>query len=306
MPDAVLITLIRSTGNEMPEPVTRWNGEPGGKELQDGGTMNKFSELADKYGIQYGNGDCVFSQGDTGDAMYLVYSGEVEITREDGGSGTFLNQLGPGEIFGEMALIDNKPRSATATATAETVLIPLNAQFLKGNIRKDTSFIFQIVETLIIRLEQTGEMLADLSGNLQPEVRQEEPEVNTLPFLAMFKGFADPDRFIEFMAGEMILEEGEAGDVMFVILEGEVGITVESHGSTRTLAVMGRGDFFGESALLTDMPRAASAVARADSVLIPFVRKDLIVGLMENPEAALQFVQILILRLRRNLSLLSG
>lgn len=268
--------------------------------------LNRFSKLAQRYGVGYSDGDNIFRQGDYGDAMYLLYSGEVEITREDGGEGTCLAQLGPGDLFGEMALIDNKPRSATATSTAETVLIPLNADFLRGNIHRDTSFIFQLIETLIMRIEQTSQMMADSKTDNSPDGGAIADDINIMPFLAMFRGFDEPDRYLTFTAGERIINEGDHGDLMFIVLEGRVGITVGDGEGKRTLTVLERGDFFGESALLTDMPRSASAEAVTQVTAIPFVRKDLVAGLLENPEASLLLVQILIIRLRKNLDLISS
>ncbi|HEX9665805.1 MAG TPA: FAD-dependent oxidoreductase [Thermodesulfobacteriota bacterium] len=74
----------------------------------------------------YQPGDCIFMQGDPGTNFYVIESGEVEVIRngEEGKSRSILAVLGPGDFFGEMALIDNHPRNATIRArTAVEVLV---------------------------------------------------------------------------------------------------------------------------------------------------------------------------------------
>ena len=67
-------------------------------------------------------GDTIFNEGDDGDEAFLIVSGEVEIHINSGGRAIVLATLGRGQIIGEMALIDNHPRMATAKALAETML----------------------------------------------------------------------------------------------------------------------------------------------------------------------------------------
>jgi CRP/FNR family transcriptional regulator, cyclic AMP receptor protein len=71
----------------------------------------------------YGHDAIVFTEGDDGDGLYLVREGGVQIsTVMHSGERKTLRKLGPGDFFGEMALIDNEPRSATVTALGETAL----------------------------------------------------------------------------------------------------------------------------------------------------------------------------------------
>jgi CRP/FNR family cyclic AMP-dependent transcriptional regulator len=63
---------------------------------------------------RYADGQSVFRQGNLGDRMYVVVSGEILIFREDRATETTLARLGPGETFGELALFDQHPRSASA------------------------------------------------------------------------------------------------------------------------------------------------------------------------------------------------
>ncbi len=273
--------------------------------------MGKFSELARRIGVTFGAGETVFNEGDPGDAMYLVYSGALDVSRGSGEEVTHLATLGPGEIFGEMALVDAQPRSATVIATQKSVVLPVTAGFLREHIRRDPGFIFQIMETLLLRIDSTGQKLRekqvavkgdpvvlDLSASMD-----EAPDV--LSFLRVFRGYADPNLYADYEPGEVVYGEGEPGDLMYIILEGSVALSIEVDGRSRVVNRMGRGDFFGESALITGSLRTATARAATPTTLLPVVRKDLLDGIMGDPQAALQLVQVLILRLRGYLKLLA-
>jgi CRP-like cAMP-binding protein len=71
---------------------------------------------------RYSDGDIILKQGAIGDEMYVIESGTVRVFRTIGGSETLLGVLKTGEVFGEMALFDYKPRSASARAVGTTVL----------------------------------------------------------------------------------------------------------------------------------------------------------------------------------------
>jgi len=87
----------------------------------------------------YHPGDGVFEEGDPGRALFVVVEGEVEITRATPQGPYVLNTLGPGDAFGELALIDDFPRSATARVAASThLLILYKSDFdalMEGNAR---------------------------------------------------------------------------------------------------------------------------------------------------------------------------
>ena len=72
--------------------------------------------------LTYHAGDIIFAEGDVGEYMYVVIEGIVNVTLE----GHAINFLQPGNLFGEMALMDNRLRSAIATAFTDCRLLPLN------------------------------------------------------------------------------------------------------------------------------------------------------------------------------------
>ena len=101
-----------------------------------------------------------------------------------------------------------------------------------------------------------------------------------------------------FAAGEVIFAEGQEGDSMFAVLEGDVEIRKGS----RTLEVVGTGGVFGEMALIDHQPRSAGAIARTDCRVAAVGTKRFMLLVQQTPYFALQIMQVLVERLRRNTS----
>jgi CRP-like cAMP-binding protein len=76
-------------------------------------------------------GECIYEEGDLGDALFVIASGEVEIIRtNEAGQPKVISSLGPPEYFGELSLIDKEHRSATARARSDCVLLEMTAENL--------------------------------------------------------------------------------------------------------------------------------------------------------------------------------
>lgn len=86
-------------------------------------------------------GEFAFRQGDAGDRAYVVQSGNIEIVRSGEGGDVVLGAIGKGGIFGEMALIDSKPRMAGARATEPTTLIVVSRDMLNQKLAKTDPFV---------------------------------------------------------------------------------------------------------------------------------------------------------------------
>ncbi len=97
----------------------------------------------------------VFRRGDPAAAAYLVQSGQVEIFEAGRDGDRHIGWVGAGELFGEMALIDKQPRSASARTVGETVLIPVNESMLDGLLAKADPALRGLVRTLVQRLRST-------------------------------------------------------------------------------------------------------------------------------------------------------
>ena len=110
--------------------------------------------------------------------------------------------------------------------------------------------------------------------------------------------FDELDREV-FAAGEQIFKEGDAGDCAYLIEKGAVEVIVAEQGAERVIRLMGKGEMFGEVALIDHQPRTATVRAVDKAVLIP-IRRRLVEGLMEKGDPILSHLLLVILERFRN------
>jgi len=116
-------------------------------------------------------GTHLFYRGDPGDAMYLIETGRVRISVKDAdGHDATLAELRDGEFFGEMAILDEQPRSADATITANTRLAVLSRDNFRAFLHKNPDIALGILAAMIHRLRRTDELLRHrVSRNVNEE-----------------------------------------------------------------------------------------------------------------------------------------
>ena len=103
--------------------------------------------------ISFHAGETIFSQGDQGDAFYLIQSGAVQVVVESGaGNSEVVAILGPRDWFGEMALLSGEPRSATIQSVKETTLWRLRREEWDDLIQRHPTWLLQFCATLSKRL----------------------------------------------------------------------------------------------------------------------------------------------------------
>lgn len=204
-------------------------------------------------------GELVFHEGDAGDALYLVESGEIEMVSSGlrgPRGGEALGRIGPGGAFGEMALLTGLARTASARAVRDTNLWVL--------YRHDFDALLTQYPALGIALSRSlAERLASVEG------RQVE---HRLRHMVLLEGLTDAQlaevagylRPVRFRAGEVIYRQGERGDRLYLIESGQVRLTARGDEGTVSFGVLNSGEFFGERAPLTGHPRSTTALALTD------------------------------------------
>lgn len=125
---------------------------------QSGGTEVLFQ----RFGRQAPAGTVLFREGDAGDEMFVVQSGRVQITVTVRGIERMLDELGPGEFFGEMAILNARPRSATATVIEDASLLVVGAKTLEAMIRGNTEIAVRMVKKLAERLDEADRVIGNL------------------------------------------------------------------------------------------------------------------------------------------------
>jgi CRP/FNR family transcriptional regulator, cyclic AMP receptor protein len=117
---------------------------------------------ADLGSMRLFDGGVVYSQGDLGDRAYIVRAGKIEIR----GVGCAIEVIAPGEIFGEMALLDDQPRSCSAVALGDTELIPVSRWLFHALLIDDPEFALTIMRLIVRRLRAALAQLDASSGDL--------------------------------------------------------------------------------------------------------------------------------------------
>ena len=123
----------------------------------------KLSRICQK--VSYKEGKTIFSAGDFGDALYIIWEGNVEVVKPGGEDPEeVVSELGPQEIFGEMALFDNLPRSAAVRAKTETHLLRIPSDYFDKLLKEDNQIAFKVYQAINLilchRLRETTERLA--------------------------------------------------------------------------------------------------------------------------------------------------
>jgi CRP/FNR family transcriptional regulator len=131
------------------------------------GELERFSQVA--VPRSFPAGTRVFHEGDDSDACYIVKQGSFRVTREHSdGRAITLATLGPGEIFGELAMLDGDQRSASAEALTEGELLALPANDVRALLARHPEISLKLVAGLVRRLRAANVRLSRQSFQTVP------------------------------------------------------------------------------------------------------------------------------------------
>jgi CRP/FNR family transcriptional regulator, cyclic AMP receptor protein len=123
-------------------------------------TLTRVAALATRR--MYDEGEVVFMRGDPGDSLCGVVTGRVRISSSGaGGKEVFLNIMEPGDAFGEIALLDGSPRTATATAMARTELVVIQREAFFGLLQSQPQLATHLIQLLCKRVRWTATQMVD-------------------------------------------------------------------------------------------------------------------------------------------------
>lgn len=114
--------------------------------------INLFRDAADAE--SYMEGEAIFHVGQAGEVMYIVQEGEVDLLV----NGHWVETVGEGGVFGEMALVDNQPREVSAFARTDVQLVPIDADLFRDLLQESPDFALQVMITMADRLRYMREL----------------------------------------------------------------------------------------------------------------------------------------------------
>ena len=194
-------------------------------------------------------GETIIQQGDKGDCLYIVESGELDCVKvfKQGEPETFLKKYVPGDSFGELALLYNAPRAATIRAKSDCVLWVLDRETFNNIVKDSAQKKREKYENFLKKV--------DILSTIDPyELMQ----------------VCDALKTASFTKGDYIIKEGELGDVFYILEEGEciASKVIEPGKPAQEIKRYKVGEYFGERALIKGEPRYANIEVTSELVKV--------------------------------------
>ncbi len=241
------------------------------------------------------------------DCFYIIQSGHVKVFHQTLIPGAENQVLGPGDFIGVISCMAQRSQIETVMAMSDVVCIAVRHDQYPALIEKNSAVAMKIIRTFAKRMRELNEMLmkqtlnnssadepdhifrvAEYYDNIQQydiafyayyqyvkTQREGDNAKKALRRIAVLKKtsravFLEPtqDLLRNYPRETMIFSESQSGADMFVIQTGSVKISKIVDGTEVTLAVLKKGDMFGEMALLENKPRSATAIAKEDCTLM--------------------------------------
>ncbi|HEV8579396.1 MAG TPA: cyclic nucleotide-binding domain-containing protein [Thermoanaerobaculia bacterium] len=264
-------------------------------------------------------GSLIFGHRTQGRDLYVLERGEITVQRTTS-YGTFaLGVVEPGDFFGEAGFITGQERNSDALAAAPSQVFRLEAQTLDNLIESSPEMGVQIYwslwHSLARKLRATNDQLktffsSDVPENFlrlrkQPSGAAAAVKVEPSDKIRLFREqglsrrelitLATFSREKRFTPGASLFQEGDEGSEMYIILEGRVMISKYIPGAgEEALAILERGDFFGEMSLIDGEPRSADARAHGGPLTVLALDQGTVREVLAmDPHAALEFLQLL-------------
>ena len=228
--------------------------------------------------------------------MYFLTEGAVELTA----GGKSIDTVGPGEIFGEMAVVSEIPgfstshsRSATAVAKSDCVGYSLDGAETELGLERTPEFALMLMSLMFERLRLLDARLATREIAKARSSSRAEPVFDAVTLKAI-DGKLERATVVRFAEGRQIMKQGHPGSTMYIVLEGSVTISI----GNKIVEKLGPGGVFGEMALIDNSPRTASADARTDCVLLSINRASLIALVKSDPSIVMAMLRCVADRIR--------
>src|SRR4051794_40096906 len=127
-------------------------------------------QLFARFGRDFAAGEVLFQEGEVGNHMFVIQSGQVRVSKRIGPNDKVLAVLGAGEFVGEMAILNGKPRTATATVVEAAQCLIISAKTLEAMISKNSEIALRLIKKLASRLD-SADALVEILMHQDPRIR---------------------------------------------------------------------------------------------------------------------------------------
>ncbi len=219
-------------------------------------TLEQLAASAEE--LAYTPSKPIFLQGNADKRLYFLLEGEVALQRERHRA----RYLRAASKKARFPLDRDNPHRCTATAVTNVRLLGIDEALLERRLSQNQAASYEMLEYSGVGDPQ---WMMDIVS--QPAF-QDIPTANINALFARFEP-------VRYKAGEVVIRQGEPGDYYYMIREGEAEVVHAEPGmSPRALAKIGRGEGFGEEALLTGLPRNATVTMISDGELMRLAKRD--------------------------------
>ena len=235
---------------------------------------------------EHRDGEVIVRQNDYSDSFLLVAAGEVDISVAPpdapagaAAAGRRVATLQAGNFFGEMSLISGRRRNATATArTAPSTPASKDRGVRLIEIPRKAMLKLMATDAAVKNMVDKAFLIRAFQGYLFPELSE-----------AVLWSLVGKARIERLERGKVLFSEGDPGDALYLIRNGQVKISKLSAGKELVLSYLVAGNFFGETSLLPDAPRTATVTAIFPTDLIRLDKTDFDRFLAGHPDLAAGF-----------------
>lgn len=233
--------------------------------------------------VELQDGVQLFTRGDPGDSFYIIESGNIKISTND----VTLNRLSTGDSFGEMSLLSDQPRSATAVADPTATLIRLSRGGFTRLIARHPELADELHDMMqsLMRQSLLATALRRISGEMDEDI---------------LRDIIGDFQWETYAAGQVVLRQGEAGDDAIIIVSGRVQAILSDGEVERVLGEVGSGSIVGELSLLSAAPRSATVIAVRETRVARMSRATLEKIMRTHPQFALHLMETIVQRQQRN------
>lgn len=219
-------------------------------------------------------GQVLYRAGDAASGLFLIESGRIEIQPETGDGDR--EEAGSGRLLGALALLTNKPQTATAIAREEALVWALSTDDFHAIASRQPGLRRALAHNVSARLSRSDQMQAVMRLAQMPIFSQLPP--------ATIQAIAQRMVLQHAPAGDRVYRAGELGDAMYLVESGEVELTAENAvGVVEEIGRVGADGFFGELSLLTGQIRVEDATAVRNTNLWVLKKADLDALAAQNP-----------------------
>lgn len=275
------------------------------------------------------NGEVIVKEGDTGKSFFQLVEGSAYVYAGTGKEDQIkLGVMEAGEYFGEMAILEAYPRSATVIAKGSVTVIEIPEYELNTYLAEDTSRIIELMRHLGNRIQnmandynESKALLEQLKAseaakankNLFSKIKKHidmyqnnknklnEPSADSLNTVSEALADNGKGKYKDYRKGMIVFKEGAVDSSMYILHKGSVGMYINYRTrEEEKVAEYEAVTFFGEMGIISDEPRGAAAIVESDNTRVETISvEDLDTIFRDNPEKISAILRHMSYRLRK-------